>query len=98
MTQATTPQLAAQIAPFVGALLRGGHSASIEIDAPGQYFCNADVRSLDGEGVEVFFYRSAEFIPLAAIRRIVVRGKDAEGGFTSEAVFEHVGQRARRAA
>ena len=85
----TTPQLAALIAPFVGKRLRRDLSASLEIDAPGQCFVNADVRSLDDTRVEVFFYKGAEFIPLASIRRIVVRGKDARGAFTSAVAYEH---------
>jgi hypothetical protein len=93
-TPVTTTELADLIRPFVGKRLRGDVSASLEIDAPGQRYGNADVRSFDGDLVEVFFFSSTEFIPLAAIRRIVVRSVE-DGNFTSEATYEHVRQRAR---
>jgi hypothetical protein len=83
----TTAELAALIQPFVGKRLAGDTSASLEIDAPGQRYGNADVRSLDDGHVEVFFYVGCDMIPLAAIRRIVIRGKDAE------TTYEHVGAR-----
>lgn len=95
MPNVTTDQLADLIRPFVGMRLRGELSASLEIDAPGQLFVNADVRSLDGEGVGVFFSRGCDFIPLANIRRIVIRGVE-DGNYTSATAYEHVG--ARRAA
>jgi hypothetical protein len=87
-----TAELADLIRPFVGKRLCGDLSAAIEIDAPGQCFVNADVRSLDDSGVEVFFYKGCDFIPLANIRRVVIRGVE-DGNFTSTARYEHVGQR-----
>jgi hypothetical protein len=93
----TTEQLAEVIRPFAGKRLNGDLSASISIEARGGNYSNADVRSVRGGYVEVFFYSACDLVPLANIERVVVRGMDARGNVTGTTAYEHVGARRRAA-
>lgn len=80
----TIPEMRAVLAPFVGAKLVRAESheeyyarPAVDILYPGCEAMDADIRAIDDEGIERFFYSGAERIAWSDVHRITIRRGDS---------------------
>jgi hypothetical protein len=94
---ATSAELIELVRPFAGAKLNRARDArgyvlpqtdAIDLLAATNRI-NADVRSVSGEGVGVFFYDRVELIRWSDVRRVTVRSLNGDGSTEAQAVYEH---------
>lgn len=98
-TPATPAELREILAPFVGVRLTHKRDPKTGYVLPREQvvdiLCDsnkvdADIRSVTGEGIEVFFYSGCEFVPWSAVRQVTVRAIDARGFTLASTVYRVV--------
>lgn len=87
----TTAELIAILAPFAGYKLRREFDTAVDIITRGAQLYDCDLRSVDADGVGVFFYNARDQYPWEKVLEVRIARRDADGERASEQVFQHVG-------
>lgn len=90
-TPVTTAGLIAILAPLAGYKLRREFNTAVDIFTRSEHMHDCDLRSVDADGVGVFFYNARDQYAWAKVTEVRIAGRDASGDRVSERVFQHIG-------